>query len=901
MNGKTSSSHSSAVGGTIADIINDLKGDQTVAVTPTSLKIQNKIEVAYVGKTHQLQTKTLPEDATYKQTVYKSSNNQIASIDPNGLITFKLPGEVTITAANEKYTKIKDSFVIDVRNIEINSVVNTINAQKNDEGVYILYADVDSSSSTYEPYRVTSIVDPIDATHQEKTYKVDKETFVKIDDKGIITPLKYSSNTISKITVNVGGIKEELSVIVDLLSIKHVSEVSVEKLSYEIYKTEKITPKVVVEPNDATFKGYKLTSSNVDVVKISGTQIIGNGVGEAIVTLTMNNYPSLTKTFKVNVKAQPKVVGYKVQDSLNIIEGKTANISIGGVTPSYGDISGATYVSDNSEIATVKNGKVSAIKVGSTNIITTINGISKTTKINVLQKEDDVDELILDVENINPIILRNKEVALADLLQISKIKFIKNGNIITPTQKSFTYTVDNQELTLISGAKIKPLKLGEIKVNVTHNSSGAAISMTLLVIDEFNISIGEYGNYIDFDKSNPISLNVNESVSYFIEDSIDSEQVYESIEIGSENTIIYHDGTHTKHDILATSAGLSEINIYPLPETEDEELIQKVKEKHTKRIKVESNHIYSEFARIIVFDNIKQQYLSVNDGELSMYINDSITFSASPDVHATIHSLSFESSNNEILEINNEGKLIPHKIGEVDITLKDSYSPLVNEKIHIIIYNKILIDEVNTITVSGHNAKYDSDKVQYEITNGYSGKIKINFLEGNTFNNVIYSSSDEKILSVGQDGTLTPHKKGVATIKMIVDDGMLDKIEIEVNIKVKPQMVIENMQEFFGKMRKLLGHFGAFLVLGIFSTFTYLLYFQDKKWFWSVPLNFVQGFALASLTEWIQTFTPGRWGCWEDVLLDISGFMCSALILTILVLLIYLLKKQISKRKLKEK
>jgi VanZ family protein len=109
------------------------------------------------------------------------------------------------------------------------------------------------------------------------------------------------------------------------------------------------------------------------------------------------------------------------------------------------------------------------------------------------------------------------------------------------------------------------------------------------------------------------------------------------------------------------------------------------------------------------------------------------------------------------------------------------------------------------------------------------------------------------------------------------------------------------MQEFFGKMRKLLGHFGAFLVLGIFSTFTYLLYFQDKKWFWSVPLNFVQGFALASLTEWIQTFTPGRWGCWEDVLLDTSGFMCSALILTILVLLIYLLKKQISKRKLKKK
>ena len=43
MNGTNSSTHSTAVGGTIADFINDFKGDQTVAVSPTSLKINNKI------------------------------------------------------------------------------------------------------------------------------------------------------------------------------------------------------------------------------------------------------------------------------------------------------------------------------------------------------------------------------------------------------------------------------------------------------------------------------------------------------------------------------------------------------------------------------------------------------------------------------------------------------------------------------------------------------------------------------------------------------------------------------------------------------------------------------------------------------------------------------------------
>ena len=234
MNGKNSSAHSTAVGGTIADIINDFKGDQTVAVTPKSLKITNKIEEGYVGKTYKLETKTLPEEATYKQTVFTSSNNQIASIDETGVITFLLPGEVTITASNAKYTNIKDSFVVSVQNIEINSVTNTINALKNEEDVYVLYFDVDTNSEDYEPYSITSVVEPIDATHQKRKYTLDKDTYIKVDEKGIITLLKYSSSSITTITVDVGGFVEELRVIVDLLSITHVSEVNIENENYEI-------------------------------------------------------------------------------------------------------------------------------------------------------------------------------------------------------------------------------------------------------------------------------------------------------------------------------------------------------------------------------------------------------------------------------------------------------------------------------------------------------------------------------------------------------------------------------------------------------------------------------------------------------------------------------------------
>ena len=119
---------------------------------------------------------------------------------------------------------------------------------------------------------------------------------------------------------------------------------------------------------------------------------------------------------------------------------------------------------------------------------------------------------------------------------------------------------------------------------------------------------------------------------------------------------------------------------------------------------------------------------------------------------------------------------------------------------------------------------------------------------------------------------------------MICDDGNGERKEISVTIYVKRQELITDLSAFFYKVRKAIGHFGAFLVLGIFSTFTYMLYLKNKKWIFSIPINFVAGFLLALLTEVIQTYIPGRHGSFNDVLIDYSGFILSSIILTIIIL-----------------
>lgn len=54
---------------------------------------------------------------------------------------------------------------------------------------------------------------------------------------------------------------------------------------------------------------------------------------------------------------------------------------------------------------------------------------------------------------------------------------------------------------------------------------------------------------------------------------------------------------------------------------------------------------------------------------------------------------------------------------------------------------------------------------------------------------------------------------------------------------------------------------------------------------------------MAALTEYIQTFVPGRYGCWDDVWLDFSGYMSSTLLVIILLAIIYTVLHYKNKKK----
>ena len=115
-------------------------------------------------------------------------------------------------------------------------------------------------------------------------------------------------------------------------------------------------------------------------------------------------------------------------------------------------------------------------------------------------------------------------------------------------------------------------------------------------------------------------------------------------------------------------------------------------------------------------------------------------------------------------------------------------------------------------------------------------------------------------------------------------------------ITKKPK--ITNLDEFRRLIRKLIGHYGAFLFMSIFATLTGMLYYVRKEWkiFWiKVIIIIGYGFLFAILTELIQLLVPGRAGNFKDVFIDFSGYMtsCSIIIIIFFIINYKKTKKQI--------
>ena len=146
-----------------------------------------------VNDTLQLNATVTPENATNKTVNWYSSNEEIATVDENGLVTPKKAGEVTITAIAADGNSYYDTCTITVTENKV--PITGITLSKVSE---MFIGDVVQLEAT---------VTPDDATNKGITWTSSDDSIATVDDNGKVTALKAGKVTITATSESNDSIK----------------------------------------------------------------------------------------------------------------------------------------------------------------------------------------------------------------------------------------------------------------------------------------------------------------------------------------------------------------------------------------------------------------------------------------------------------------------------------------------------------------------------------------------------------------------------------------------------------------------------------------------------------------------------------------------------------------------
>lgn len=306
---------------------------------------------------------------TQPETVYTSSNNNVAKVDEKtGEITSVAPGTTTVIADSEGVTA----------SIEVTVLYKLENISLDKTKIQIDIGKSELLSVSYYPENTTDSRDII--------WSSSDDTVASVDDSGNVTAHKKGRATISAKTYN----SITATCIVDVLS--PITNIEIQEREITIARSKKQKLNIFVTPNDNT-DTYSWVSSDTSVATVDnyGT-VTARKVGTAIITVTTNR--GLSADCKVTVNSPATFIQISEKEA-NLFAGQEIQLTA-SLAP-YDVTDKKTWTSSDSSIAEVDdNGLVTAKNKGVVSItVSADSGISDTCIVNV---ENDINATVINLE-----------------------------------------------------------------------------------------------------------------------------------------------------------------------------------------------------------------------------------------------------------------------------------------------------------------------------------------------------------------------------------------------------------------------------------------------------------------------------------------------------------------------
>ena len=409
---------------------------ESISLTSTSNEL-------WVGETAQLTVDYKPTDTTKKGVTYKSSDDKIATVSANGIVTAVGKGIAKIEAigANNITSSINitvkqpitgvslDKTVLELERGETATIVASISPENNDGDRTITWKSSNDQVAIVEGGKVTAIgkgsaditvttsngltaVCKVTVGVPLKSISFKDDVTSKILNKGeefklevVYNPadtdadktITWSSTDTSVATVEngkvkaIGGGETEIKATA-VNGLEAICKVKVEvplnsisiknETSIQFGQTEKLI--VTYDPIDTTAdKTIAWSSQNENIVKIStdGT-IEGVGVGETTITAKGSNGQEVTcKVIVLPVELNSISI---IEQNITLNKGENKTLSVKFNPENTTDDKTITWSSDNEQVVTVNaEGLITAVGAGKATIMATVGEKTDTTEVEV--------------------------------------------------------------------------------------------------------------------------------------------------------------------------------------------------------------------------------------------------------------------------------------------------------------------------------------------------------------------------------------------------------------------------------------------------------------------------------------------------------------------------------------
>ena len=289
----------------------------------------------------------LPETTANKSVTWNSSNESVAIVDENGVVTAIAVGEVTITATTVDDSNLSATCKVTV----VPTLAETITLDK-----------TEISLEATETATLVATVLPELATNKVVTWKSSDESVATVDANGVVTAIAVGEATITATTTDGSNLSASCKVtVVPTL----VESITLDKTEISLETTETATLVATVLPELTTNKSVTWTSSNDAVATVDANGVVtAIAVGEATITATTTDGSNLSATCKVTVVATLAETITLDKTEISIEATETATL-VATVLPELTTNKYVIWTSSYEAVATVDaKGVVTAIALG---------------------------------------------------------------------------------------------------------------------------------------------------------------------------------------------------------------------------------------------------------------------------------------------------------------------------------------------------------------------------------------------------------------------------------------------------------------------------------------------------------------------------------------------------------